>query len=51
MLIKYSQTPQSCALEYAEQRDLARHPEKEEFYANLVFFRTRKRKNKKKKDV
>ncbi len=35
-LIPYSLTPQSCALEYEEQRDLAEHPEKAEHYIALI---------------
>ena len=51
MLIKYINTPQSCALEYWEQRDLERHPEKAEFYERLVLARTRRSTRKKKKEI
>ena len=42
-LIKYENTPQVTALEYHEMRDLEKHPEKREYYDNLIFIRTGKR--------
>lgn len=41
MLVSYSQTPQVTALEYAEQRDLMKHPEKAEKYAAIISARTK----------
>ena len=41
MLIPYSLTPQVTALEYSEQRDLMKHPEKAEKYKALVELRAR----------
>ena len=40
-LIKYSETPQVTALEYSELRDLKEHPEKKEYYENVVRQRLR----------
>lgn len=39
-LIPYIRTPQVCALEYDEQRDLEQHPDKADFYAKLIEQRT-----------
>lgn len=40
-LIKYSETPQVTALEYSEQRDLKEHPEKKDYYEDVVRQRLR----------
>ena len=41
-LIKYSETPQVTGLEYSELRDLKEHPEKREYYKDVVRQRLRK---------
>jgi hypothetical protein len=40
-LIRYSETPQVTGLEYSEQRDLKKHPEKKEFYKSVINQRIR----------
>ena len=40
-LIKYSETPQVTGLEYSEQRDLKEHPEKNDYYEDVVRQRLR----------
>ena len=40
-LIRYSETPQVTGLEYSEQRDLKKHPEKKKHYEDVVRQRIR----------
>jgi len=40
-LIRYSETPQVTGLEYSEQRDLKKHPEKKKHYEDVVRQRLR----------
>ena len=40
-LIRYSETPQVTGLEYSEQRDLKKHPEKKKLYEDVVRQRLR----------
>jgi len=40
-LIRYSETPQVTGLEYSEQRDLEKHPEKKGLYKSVVNQRIR----------
>ena len=35
-LVKKAETPQITALEYAELRDWEQHPEKSDYYSNLI---------------
>ena len=49
MLIGYDRSPAVCCLEYDEQRDLIRNPEKAEYYLKMIKKRTKKYKEKKKK--
>lgn len=48
-LIEYALTPQVCALEYAEQRDLAENPERADYYAGVIETRCRRKTKSKKK--
>lgn len=50
MLLGYYQSPAVCALEHEEQRDLLLHPEKAEYYNNLVLKRWGRRRKKKEKE-